>query len=497
LTRDLFVLEVKLFLFLNDFGNKNNLTSKILKNKLNMEQQMDVRKEFEIVFSEFLKEYPGYVNQTLDEIRKTEFPSLNGVYADWTGAGLPANSLLEKHLRFLQRNTLGNPHSHHHPSTKTMEKIMQTRKAILSFLNASPEEYEVIFTTGATGAILILQHYMFAGGELLLTEDNHNSVNGLREIAKRKGATVRYAPITDKLQIDEEVLQKRLSYPRSWNGNKLFCYPAKSNYTGNIHSFEWVNKAQEAGWDVLLDTAAYLSNDRLDLSKVKPDFVPISFYKLFGYPTGIGCLVIKKEKYKKLDKSWFSGGSILLVSVMLDFFIEESIGYARFEDGTTNFSGIPAIYNGLEFLEGLGSYKERVTSIASWLHNALSEMRTESSSVVVHNSKGNDTVVFNIEKDGQIMDASVFEQAASRAGIYVRSGCFCNPGINEKLFGYSVKGYEEFYNSEIMPYQITLDHFKENSGKPVGALRASFGYVNNFRDVYKFAEFTKKYLASL
>ena len=464
-----------------------------------MKQELITNKNenFDVAFTDFLLKHPEYVNPVLDNLRKKEFTSLNGVYADWTGAGLPASSLIEKHLRFLQRNTLGNPHSSHKPSSKAMEKIMQTRNAVLFFLNASPEEYEVIFTSGATSAILILQHYMFGSGELLLTADNHNSVNGLREIAKRKGATVRYAPITDELQINEEVLQNRLSYPRSWNGNKLFVYPAKSNYSGNIHSLEWVNIAQEKGWDVMLDAAAFLSNNRLDLSVVKPDFIPISFYKLFGYPTGTGCLVIKKDKYRKLDKMWFSGGSILLVSVMLDFFISESIGYARFEDGTQNFGGIPAIFYGLEFLKELGEYKGRITSIASWLYDSLCQIKTDFSSVVVHNAKGNDTVVFNIEKNGQILDASKFEQAASKVGISVRSGCFCNPGVNEKLFNYEVKGYEEFYNSEILPYEITLDHFKENSGKPVGALRASFGYVNNFSDVYKFAEFTRKYLATL
>lgn len=37
---------------------------------------------------------------------------------------------------------------------------------------------------------------------------------------------------------------------------------------------------------VLLDAAAYIPTNRLDLSVVKPDFVTMSFYKVFGYPTG-------------------------------------------------------------------------------------------------------------------------------------------------------------------------------------------------------------------
>jgi len=49
----------------------------------------------------------------------------------------------------------------------------------------------------------------------------------------------------------------------------------------------WLDrKAHEHGWDVLLDAAAFVPTNPLDLSQVKPDFVPVSFYKMFGYPTG-------------------------------------------------------------------------------------------------------------------------------------------------------------------------------------------------------------------
>lgn len=39
-------------------------------------------------------------------------------------------------------------------------------------------------------------------------------------------------------------------------------------------------------WLVMLDAAAHVPTHPLDLSKVKPDFVPISFYKMLGLPTG-------------------------------------------------------------------------------------------------------------------------------------------------------------------------------------------------------------------
>ena len=39
-------------------------------------------------------------------------------------------------------------------------------------------------------------------------------------------------------------------------------------------------------WLVVVDAAAYASTHPLDLSKYPADFVPLSFYKMFGYPTG-------------------------------------------------------------------------------------------------------------------------------------------------------------------------------------------------------------------
>jgi selenocysteine lyase/cysteine desulfurase len=289
----------------------------------------------------------------------------------------------------------------------------------------------------------------------------------------------------------------KLSYPRNTN-NKLFGFPAKSNYSGVMHDLKWVEFAQEKGWDVVLDAAAFMANNRLDLSVIKPDFIPISFYKMFGYPTGLGCLIIKKEKYAKLDKRWFSGGSILLVSVMKDFFAPETVGYARYEDGTINFANIPAIKNGLKFVESLGDVKPRVVSIASWLHQQLSEMKVNGNSIAVYNTKGNDTVAFNIKKGEQVMDAWYFEQAASKAGIFVRTGCFCDPGANEEVFQYKIDNFEKFYNSKLLPSQMTIENLREYSGDvSIGAIRASFGYANNFDDVQKFAEFTKQYLQNL
>jgi selenocysteine lyase/cysteine desulfurase len=60
---------------------------------------------------------------------------------------------------------------------------------------------------------------------------------------------------------------------------------------------------------VLLDAAAFVPTNRLDLQVHSPDFVVMSFYKMFGYPTGVGCLLVRNETLATLRRPWFGGGT--------------------------------------------------------------------------------------------------------------------------------------------------------------------------------------------
>src|SRR4029078_2504705 len=153
----------------------------------------------------------------------------------------------------------------------------------MRYFNAAPDEYVVIFTQNATGALkLVGEAYPFApGGNYLLTYDNHNSVNGIREFARSAGAAVSYIPIVaPELRADPSAVLSGLALARPGTQN-LFAYPAQSNFSGVQHPLEWIAQAHERGWDVLLDAAAFAPTNRLDLGRWHPDFVDISFYKIF------------------------------------------------------------------------------------------------------------------------------------------------------------------------------------------------------------------------
>ena len=215
--------------------------------------------------------------------------------------------------------------------------VEQTRAYVLKYFNASPEEFMVIFTPNSTGALkLVGESYPFKPGDnYLLTFDNHNSVNGIREFARSKGATVTYIPVVPpELRADTDELARGLELA-STGGNNLFAYPAQSNFSGVQHPLEWIAQAQARGWDVLLDAASFVPSNQLDLSRWHPDFVDISFYKIFGYPTGVGCLLVRNTAAQKLRRPWYSGGTITFSSILaFDHYLTP--GPAGFEDGTVN-----------------------------------------------------------------------------------------------------------------------------------------------------------------
>lgn len=63
-------------------------------------------------------------------------------------------------------------------------------------------------------------------------------------------------------------------------------------------------------WFCLLDAATFVSTNTLDLSVHKPDFVALSFYKMFGLPTGLGALLVRNSSAPALRKRYYGGGTV-------------------------------------------------------------------------------------------------------------------------------------------------------------------------------------------
>ena len=173
----------------------------------------------------------------------------------------------------------GNPHSVNPTSSAATALVERARAAVLRYFNAPESEYACIFTPNATGALrLVGEAYPFGPRDrFLATFDNHNSVNGIREFARAKGAQTAYVPLEAPDLRVADACSSATSTTRATGGHNLFAYPAQSNFSGVKHPLEWIALAHERGWDVLVDCAAFVPTSRLDLSVceagLRPDLV--------------------------------------------------------------------------------------------------------------------------------------------------------------------------------------------------------------------------------
>jgi molybdenum cofactor sulfurtransferase len=214
--------------------------------------------EMQTAFADFLARHPRYAEtSTLDRLRTEDYSRLDDsghVYLDYTGGGLYGASQLREHHRLLAEGVFGNPHSHNPTSLAATELVERAREAVFRFFRADPAEYDVIFTPNASGALkLVGEAYPFSeGARFLVSYDNHNSVNGIREFAARAGAEVVYVPVRNPdLRLDPALVERGLGQlPEGAHG--LFAYPAQSNFSGVQHPTEWIDEARDLGWDVLL-----------------------------------------------------------------------------------------------------------------------------------------------------------------------------------------------------------------------------------------------------
>ncbi len=441
-----------------------------------------------------------------DALRTVEYARLDKaghVYLDYTGGCLYAARQLREHQAILADGVFGNPHSSNPTSQAATRGVDAARAAVLRFFNADPTEYAVIFTANASGALkLVGESYPFGpGGAFLLTFDNHNSVNGIREFARAKGATVTYTPVRPPdLRMDADVLRANLIAPGG-GGPRLFAFPGQSNFSGVRHDLDWIAEAHAAGWDVLLDAAAFAPTNVLDLGAVKPDFVALSFYKMFGYPTGIGALLARRDTLKRLQRPWFAGGTITVASVQGDkYYLHE--GSEGFEDGTLDYLNLPAVEIGLRYLAEIGVARlhDRLEGLTGRLIEGLVSLRHANGNPLVRiygptSTAGRGaTVTFNVfDSAGHFIDHRDVEASANAAMISLRTGCFCNPGDGELALGISAEELSSCFVASRA--RMTLDDFRRCiDDKSTGAVRVSLGIASNAADVDRLIEFLETLL---
>lgn len=426
-------------------------------------------------------------------LRRREFARLDATgiaYLDYTGSGLYGASQLARHHELLASGVLGNPHSENEPSRASSALLDAARREVLAFFDVDASTHGVCFTANASGALQrIGESYPFAADRgLLLATDNHNSVLGLREYARRDGAPVAYLPLDAELRlVDPEA--GLVAFARRSPRGGLFALPAQSNFSGVRHPLRLVTRARELGLAVVLDLAGLAATAPVSLRATPADYAVLSFYKLFGYPTGIGALVARHEALAQLERPWFAGGTVDYASVQAERHRLRP-GAGRFEDGTPDFLGLPALAAGFALLAEVGLERLgcHVAAQTGAFLAALAELRHAGGAPLVElhgpanlEARGG-AVTFNLRTPaGRRIPYPVVEQRARAAGVALRGGCFCNPGAAEVALGLDPATTRDCLAR--LDEAFTPEAFAACSGGAVGAVRVSFGMATNDDDV--------------
>ncbi|XP_050405457.1 molybdenum cofactor sulfurase isoform X1 [Patella vulgata] len=489
-------------------------------------------------------DFSRFYNAHIEAIRGTEFPGLGDqTYVDHAGTTLYAKSQLEAYHNDLMRHVYGNPHSGNTSSQLTTDTIEQIRYRVLQFFNTTSKEYTVIFTSGCTQALkLVAETFDFSGiqtkkedGDKILTRnrgdnysfcdsdstvkkdencknvgyfyylcDNHTSAQGMRELIVKQTENVFPFNVSD-------VFKTCISHPvnPSINGNNLFVYPAQSNYSGQKFPLEWIKKIQNSQlkcqqntgghWYVLLDAAAYASTSHLDLTHYKPDFVTVSFYKIFGHPTGLGALLVKNDSCHVLKKEYFGGGTVSVSSAQENFHIFRDNISERFEDGTLSFLDIIALRYGIVTVYKLTGGMEKISQhtfcIAQFFYQNLQQLHhsngrslAEIYTVGDFKERNRQGAIINfnlIRYNGDYIGFAEVDKMAQLHNIHLRTGCFCNIGACQKYLNIST----EQLKSNFQEGHVCGDDKDLINGKPTGSVRISFGYMSTLTDAVKCLQF--------
>ena len=108
--------------------------------------------------------------------------------------------------------------------------------------------------------------------------------------------------------------------------------------TNSKNPLSLISYASGLGYSTLLDAAALAPSSQISLRETQADAMAVSFYKMFGFPTGVGCLVAKKSFLRRLRRPWFAGGTVGVVQVPGTGFALARELHEQFEVSSLNLS---------------------------------------------------------------------------------------------------------------------------------------------------------------
>lgn len=317
----------------------------------------------------------------------------------------------------------------------------QTREATAKLLNA--DKNEIIFTRNTTESINLVA-YCFEkevkkNDFILLTDmEHHSNIVPWYLIARKKGARLEKIPFDKKGFLDFDKAEKMIEEKPAF-----FAVTQASNVLGTINNVEKLSKiAKKNGVKILIDAAQSAPHMRINIKKLKPDFLAFSAHKMLG-PLGVGILYGRNEMLESMPP--FMGGGEMIEDVSKEItFAQPPI---KFEAGTPNIEGVVAFKKAIEYLKRIGF--ENIEKHEKKLLKTAFEGLTEIKGIKIHGPAG-------IQKRTGLISFSIpgyhphdVAELLSKSGIAVRAGHHCAQPLMESLGeNASTRASFYFYNTE-------------------------------------------------
>lgn len=314
----------------------------------------------------------------------------------------------------------------HHLSNATTQKYEDARETTRRFLNARHAE-EIIFTKNATEAVnLVAQSWGNAnikeGDEIVLSIlEHHSNIVPWNFLRERKGAVIKWAPISDTGEFLMDAFEKLLT-PRT----KMIALTHMSNVTGTLVPIKEIcATAKKRGIPVFVDgcqSAVHLTADVQDLDC---DFYCFGGHKVYG-PSGIGVLYGKKALLEKMQP--FLGGGSMIASVTVD-----GVTYGdlpnRFEAGTPPIVEAIGLNAALNYMMQVGRSEiaAHEHTLITYAHERLRELNW----LKIYGMTPDKGAILSFSIDG--LHPHDISTIVDRSGIAIRAGHHCAAPLMERF----------------------------------------------------------------
>ncbi|EJT8160058.1 cysteine desulfurase [Listeria monocytogenes] len=294
------------------------------------------------------------------------------------------------------------------------------RGKVAKFIHAR-EVAEIIFTRGTTSAInLVVDSYaeanIEAGDEIVISYlEHHSNLIPWQQLAKRKGAVLKYIELEDDGTISVEQAKKTIG-----EKTKIVALAHVSNVLGTITPIKEIAAvAHQFGAVILVDGAQAVPHMEVDVVDLDADFYAFSGHKMMA-TTGIGALYGKRELLDAMEPTEFGGEMIDFVELYDSTWKELPW---KFEAGTPIIGGAIALGAAIDYLAevGLANIHAHEQALASYAIEEMSKIEGITIYGPKDASKRCGLVTFNLEGAHPHDIATILDED----GIAIRAGHHC------------------------------------------------------------------------